>query len=114
MDVKIENGDVCIDDSGNYVMIDGFDEVVQQVLIKITSEKGSFIYDRNLGSECTLSKTLSDKPDIKVLEMLINESLAHMEDVYVKLTDAYFSDGKLIMKITIFWRDLSEEKEVTI
>ena len=114
MDVIIKNGDVCVDNSGNYVMIDGFDEVVQQVLIKITSEKGSFIYDRNLGSECALSKTLSDKPDIKVLEMLINESLAHMEDVYVKLTDAYFSDGKLIMKITIFWRDLSEEKEVTI
>lgn len=114
MDVKIENGDVCIDNSGNYVMIDGFDEVVQQVLIKISSEKGSFIYDRNLGSECKLSKTSSDKPDIKVLEMLINESLAHMEDVYVKLTDAYFSDGKLTMKITIIWGDLSKEKEVKI
>ncbi|MCH5299911.1 MAG: hypothetical protein J1E56_01220 [Ruminococcus sp.] len=111
MDAKIENRDISIDNIGNYKMIDGFDEIIQQVIINISASKGKFIYDRNLGSYCRDCKDIND---LKTIEMLVNESLVNMYDVYVKVTKTQKLSNGLKLFLNISYKELSADKEVII
>lgn len=109
MDAKIENRDIVLDNSGNYKMTDGLEEIIQQIMININVPKGSFIYDRNLGSYC---KDLSNTKDLKTLEMLINESLVNMYDVYVRVTKTEKVLQGLKLYLNISYKGLNADREV--
>ncbi len=111
MDAKIVNRDIAIDNIGNYKMTDGFDEIIQQIIINMSVPKGKFIYDRNLGSYCRDCKDIND---LKTIEMLINESLVNMYDVYVKVTKAKMFSNNLRLNLNISYKELSADKEVII
>lgn len=110
MDAKIQNRDICIDDTGNYEMAEGIEEIIQQIKINICACKGKFIYDRNLGSLCNEINT----DDIKEVEMLVNESLINMNDVYAKVRKIQRTSEGLIMYLNIFYKELIESIEVTV
>ena len=40
MDAKIENKDISTDSTGEYVMIDGLEEIIQRAVISLTVPKG--------------------------------------------------------------------------
>lgn len=112
MDVKIENEDISVDSAGSFVMIDGFDEIVQQALIRMKIPKGKFIYDRNLGSFCDSLDINTGKNQMKALEMLINESLVSLNNAYVKVNSTEKTSKGIKAEITVFIGDLSTTKEV--
>ncbi len=111
MDAKINNRDISIDSVGNYEMTDGFEEIIQQIIINITVPKGKFIYDRELGSYCKDCKNIDD---LKSIEMLVNESLFNMNDVYVKVTGSEMVSKELKLNLNISYKELSADREVII
>lgn len=51
MDTLLVNGDICINQSGEYDFVRGVAEVLQKVIISAKIRKGSFIYNKSLGTE---------------------------------------------------------------
>lgn len=51
IDVKITNGDIETDTTGGAKRIYGRDVLFQRAMLCMTVPKGSFVYDRELGSE---------------------------------------------------------------
>lgn len=114
MDALIENGDNAEDSKGENVMIEGFEEIIQQVLIRIKIPKGKFIYDRDLGSECGSLDTDNCKSLDKCLETLMNESVVSMGDTYVEVISAQKTAGGIKAEIKINCGANSAVREVVL
>ena len=110
MDAKLKDKDICTDSTGEYVMIDGIEEIIQRAVISLTVPKGSFVYDKNLGSDYNDFKA----NDIKQAEMIINESLVNMGNVYIKVKSISNEGNKINMSITVNYNNISVDKEVVI
>lgn len=84
MDVKVHDGDINVTSSGDYVYITGLQEAVQRVRIAVTTVKGSFVYDRDLGTD--YSGLRIDDPLLpEKLELLWQEACADIGDTTVEL-----------------------------
>lgn len=106
MDVKIAQGDIAMVASGSYEYITGIEEAVQRVRISALTQKGDFVYDRELGTDYT-GLSADDELFKEKLELRIKESCAdifgttveigHWSDLrktaYIKVT--YQNDAKL-------------------
>ena len=84
MDVLIENGDIATRVAGGYSYIDGLEEAVQRVSIAALTVKGSFIYDRELGTDYG-SLRADDALITEKLDMLIKEACCDMADTEVEV-----------------------------
>lgn len=84
MDVKIENEDICLNSSGNTVMIDEKDELLQRIKFCLTVEKGSFVYNKELGANLNLSN-LNTKRGLKNIEAQLNEAVMGIDGVSIVL-----------------------------
>lgn len=74
MDIKLLNGDIEISCSGEYGYVTEVDEALQRAVLCAKIKKGSFIYNKALGTE--LGKIDAESPlAIKTAEMLLNEVL---------------------------------------
>lgn len=80
IDVKIKDGDTALDVSGRVVMLEGKDARFQRALISLSVPRGSFIYDRNLGTA-----GCGDNDAKK--ELVFNEALAAFGDAAVTGVD---------------------------
>lgn len=113
MDTAISNGDFLLDSRNRPISISGIRELFQRVLIKLTVKKGSFIYDKNLGSRLyTLNSKVND---IKSKAFsIISEALNDMPEVFVKSILPEFIDdgGKLRLEILLSIK--GEEEDVVI
>ena len=88
MDVRIEAGDVYQDVSGRTSFLTGVWEAAQRVLFAVTTAKGSFIYNRSLGTDYgALSGAVTDSTALRdQLEMLIREAAAGIEGTRIAVT----------------------------
>lgn len=75
-DVKIENGDTAR--SGSPLLTDS-EARVQRVLVRTGTHRGSFIYDRALGTSYT------DELNDEQAQVVLNEALAGYENTSVTL-----------------------------
>lgn len=114
MDALIENGDNVSDSLGNNLMIDGFDELLQQVIIRIKIPKEKFIYDRSLGSYCRGLDLNACKSREKCFEMLINESLVSLGDAYASVNSVSETAQGIKADITVYSGGKSATREVVI
>ena len=78
-DVRIKDGDAVVDSTGNYEMISDTDALFQRAQICIGAKLGSFIYDRETGSDIRSVDVESNLAKERA-ELIINEALAHFED----------------------------------
>lgn len=84
MDVLISDGDIATRTAGGYSYIYGLEEAVQRVLIAVLTVKGSFIYDRELGTD--YGSLRADDPLItEKLDMLIKEACCDIADTDVEV-----------------------------
>lgn len=90
MDLLLENGDLKKDSAGKPILISGFDELKQQIYIRLKAKLGGFIYDRKLGSEITVKTENSE------LIGLIRKALPQLFDV--DLISAHIEEGTLKAK----------------
>lgn len=110
MDAKIDNKDLVTNNSGEYIMIEGFDEIIQRVIISLTVPKGKFVYHKDLG----LNYDGLNISHIKQIEMIINEGLVNIDNVYVKVNSVSLNGNKVKMLITISYNNQMIDKEVII
>ncbi len=80
-DIKISNGDIAVDSAGRFIRLTEREAQFQRAIICITACFGSFIYDRNLGSERL--DDISSENALQRLELVLNEALARFENTYV-------------------------------
>lgn len=88
MDVLIHDGDTVLTSSGCPVYISGIDEALQRVRMLALTRRGTFIYDRALGTDYA---ALRDGEQMTAsLDMLLKEAAASMSgaDVEVLSSDA--------------------------
>lgn len=113
MDVKIDNGDIVTKACGDALYIDGMDEIMQRIKIACSVKKGTFIYDRNLGSE-GYTVSFDDSMLKSKLEMLFKEASIDIpySDLSVVRVDKVGEKLKVCIKITCGTE--SDTVEVTI
>ena len=113
MDTALSNGDFLCDSRGFPVQISGNDEILQQILIRLSIKKGSFAYNRDLGSELyklnIYDENVSDKAKV-----LIEESFNDMQNVFVKSVLAELSEDQTNLILNIELSLNGELKDVVI
>ena len=93
MDIKIDNRDILLDGKNAPVMIDGIQQILQQIKIALAVKKGSFIYDRNMGTELSREVILAEN-GAKTLQAILYEGLINV-DVDMKV-DYIKNDNNII------------------
>ncbi|MBQ9680454.1 MAG: hypothetical protein IJV48_07230 [Ruminococcus sp.] len=82
MDIRLSDGDIALTPAGDCEYISGIDEAVQRVRIAVLTKKGSFLYDRELGTDYSgLSR--DDSMLREKLDMRVKESCADIDGVQV-------------------------------
>lgn len=108
IDNLIKDGDVYTDSSGAFVRISGTDELFQRAYICICVNKGSFAYDRTLGSDIR-KINLNAQDAAEKLQLVINEALINCDGVCAKVLET----GKSI-KVELCVNDVKRTAEVVI
>lgn len=113
MDIKIENGDIMYDQSGNLITVQGAEEVLQQIIIGLKVTDGSFIYGRDYGINIGELDINSDKT-AKTLETIINEKLVKNADAFVKVENIRNNENKIYALLTVAYGREEINREVII
>ncbi len=82
MDTLLKNGDFSLSPSGIPIKISGIESIIQSAIIRLTIKKGSFIYDKSLGS--TLLDLDLNKIDDQTIFNIVSESLAPIHNISVR------------------------------
>lgn len=100
MDIKIKDGDILLDETGAPVYIDGMEEMLQQVMICITAQKGRFIYNKDLG--CYAVTDMSGEREVRRLEARLKEAVLPLKGVQLWVNSAWeLLDGGVVADITV-------------
>jgi uncharacterized protein YycO len=81
-DIKLENGDVFVDVTGGSVLLSEEESAVQRALILAGAHRGSFVYNRSLGSDYRPGM------DEMQAEAVINEAFADDENMYIRVSES--------------------------
>lgn len=99
MDTIISNGDFKLNEKGKPFLANGMEEVIQRCKIIISVKKGSFIYNRNLGSNFDSVLKNDEAMELAVKEILLAVPQVTVEKVSINKLD---SDYILKVKITAY------------
>lgn len=89
MDTLIKNGDFALDVCGLPKSVKSIDEACQRVRFILTTRKGSYVYDRNLGSDFSALKDAENKE--RTAWLLCKEALVGQGEIdigFVHITDS--------------------------
>ncbi len=113
MDVKIKDGDILLDSTGDPVQITDTEEIIQQIIMCITAEKGGFIYNKDMGVQA--GTVVSGEKECKRLESHLREAVAGIDGVNIYLDSAsQLVDGKILAEITVTYGEEAVSMEVII
>ncbi len=113
MDIKISNKDIVLNSNCSPEMVTDFQEIIQRVNICCNVPKGSFIYNRNLGSEIRLVD-FSKKDAIKKSQMLLNEAIIGIAGASIRISDIIKEEDCTIVKVQLTYFKNTAETEVII
>lgn len=115
MDTAINSvGDFDLDGRGMPYLISGFAEIAQRVRLCLQIKKGSFPYDRELGSELYLLSKTHDRLQSRA-EMLIKEAAAGVTDAVLSEIEAAFDEkNRLKLSLSLSFAGQSGRLEVTV
>ena len=98
MDVRISAGDVFLDASGSTQYISSAQEAAQRALIAASAVKGSFRYNRALGTDyasLTDTERLTER-----LDMLVREATASIANTEVRIIGSDIERQTAVMAIS--------------
>ncbi len=113
MDTAVSNGDFAFDSRKKLIEIDGYEEVLQRVLIRLGVKKGSFVYDESLGSQLSTLKVTDKNINYKALT-LVKEALIDINEVIVDNVYSTLSNDGENLELNIILSINNKEKEVVI
>lgn len=108
VDVRIKNNDVVKNSSGRYEKITGEDALFQRAFICAAVKKGSFIYDRELGSRIKEINANAENAKDR-FELVINEALVNCADTSAKVLGI---GNKLRIRFTVGGKSRDEEVQI--
>ena len=113
MDTALKDGDFYLGTTGKPIAISGIKELLQRVLIRLTVRKGSFIYNKNLGSNLyTLKNTNKDIKNQAII--MVKEALADMKEIEVDDISVKLIDNLENLKINVLLSINNNKEEVEI
>lgn len=115
IDYRIENGDLVRKGLGDLQMVEDLEAKKQSMVIRLVVERGSFIYDEELGSRLRL--LLREKPSNipRMADAYVREALKPEEDVEIINVEVKWLDKKKILILVYFiWNDIQDSLEVII
>lgn len=112
MDVLLKNGDISLTPAGEAEYVSGIDEIVQKVILCAKIRKGSFIYNKNLGSE--LRGVDPESPvAASTIELLLKEALIKVKGYKLKVVSvSRIQDNKY--QATIEIKDHNNIRETVV
>ena len=113
MDTAISNGDFLLDSRGRPIIISDFDEVLQQVMIRLKIKYGSFVYHKELGSEIYNLKNETENLNNKALA-IVRRAIVDMCGVEANKAVVFKSDGNMTINVEISSGEESGEVELII
>lgn len=113
MDTAIKNGDFLLDGRGYPVKITGIDEILQRVFIRLSVDRGSFIYDKSFGSELRRLSSQMVNLNEKALN-LARDAIAEMSGVTVTSASAEVTESGINVRVSILAGKQSGEVALTI
>mgnify|MGYP000983719051 CR=1 FL=1 len=114
IDYKIENEDL-VRKGLDLEVIEDIEAKKQSMMIRLIVERGSFIYDEELGSRLRL--LLREKPSRvdRMADVYVREALEPEEDVKILRVEVKWLDKKKILILVYFiWNDIQDRLEVMI
>ena len=93
IDAKLKNGDLATDTGGNVEMLSGADAAFQRAVICMTAQKGSFVYNRELGAPSCVPG------DSARLALSYSEALAALEDS--EINSVRLENNAAIVSLTV-------------
>lgn len=115
MDTAISNGDFLLDSRHRPIKISGVQEFLQRALIRLSIKKGSFIYNKDLGSRLYTLSSQENNMQSKALS-LVCEALNDMTETVVRNVSTEFIDNgeKLTLEVTLSINGSEEDVVITI
>ena len=112
MDVRIKDGDMVLDPTGNPVYISGAKEAFQRALFLIRTKAGTFVYNKGMGMSAVTS-VLTER-DRENLRAKLTEAVATVDGMQVYVTSAEeLIDGTQKADITLVYKGEEYRAEVT-
>lgn len=108
-DILISDGDIAVAENGNYIFAKGIDALLARTVLCAKIKKGSFIYNKDLGTELYLAD------NEKTATMLIRETLTDTEDFDAEVEKIEkAADGKLLVWLLLRGINETRRAQVTI
>ena len=113
MDIKIKNSDISLDSQGEYEFVSGIDEVVQKLLMCAEIRKGSFIYNKELGTTLRDIDSESDRRALTATAIL-NEALIDTKGAKAQVESFEKKDGKIQLNVKVSFIGVERNVEVIL
>jgi len=115
IDYKLENGDLARKGLGDIQMVSGIEAKKQSMMIRLTVERGSFIYDETLGSRLKLLYREKRSRVQEMADTYVREALEAGEDIEITDVKVKWLDKKKILILVYFiWNEISDVVEVAV
>lgn len=115
IDYKMVNGDLVRKGIGDIQMVERIEAKKQSMMIRLVVERGSFIYDEDLGSRLKL--LYKEKPSRipEMADVYVREALEPEEDVeIIKVKVKWLDKKKILILVYFIWNEISDVVEVVI
>lgn len=114
MDTLIKDGDLFVDENGSLVSITDEPEKLQRILFILSTEKGAFSFDRELGSALyTLGAYSADKLDTAAFE-IVSDALIGIEGVSVKSAKVSKNGNEYSVEVSVYIESLKRLVKIKI
>jgi phage gp46-like protein len=113
IDYKLMNGDLVKRGLGDLKMVTGIEAKKQSMLIRLTLERGSFIYDDALGSRIKLLYREKRSRVPSMADLYVREALEPEPDITIEKVEVKWLDDKKIFILVFFiWNGIQDRLEV--
>lgn len=113
MDTKLEDMDAVFDAAGHPVSVTGMEEILQRAVLRMTIPKNAFVYNRDL--RCSAGEILlSADKSLESMEMRLNEALADIGGIWVKILRAEQEVNRIRVTAAVQYKEKRIDKEVVL
>lgn len=113
VDFMLESGDLVKKGLGDIQMVTGIQSKKQSMMIRLTVERGSFIYDETLGSRLKLLYREKRSKIPKMAESYVREALEPEDDIAIEKVETKWLDKKKLLILVYFsWYGIQDSLEV--
>lgn len=112
MDTKLYQGDLAADSRGLPFFVDGPRELLQQALIRLSVQKGSFALDEELGSELRNLRKVRRQDRKKEALILVKRALREMACLVVEEVETEDTGGGI--RLTVWLKAGDNQGQVLV